>query len=60
MGPGTPPDFNRLSESHLKHLKLKGLQSKTIGAYGRAVHRIGAYIEVATCANRCGQSLHPG
>ncbi|MCP3868075.1 MAG: site-specific integrase [Gammaproteobacteria bacterium] len=28
---------------HLKHLKLKGLQPKTIDAYSRAIRRIGAY-----------------
>jgi len=31
---------NRL---HLKHLKLKGLQPKTIEAYARAVRRVGDY-----------------
>jgi integrase/recombinase XerD len=29
----------------LKHLKLKGLQPKTIEAYARAIRRIGAYFE---------------
>ncbi len=28
---------------HCKHLKLKGLQPKTIDAYARAIRRIGAY-----------------
>ncbi|MCA3132172.1 MAG: recombinase, partial [Rhodocyclaceae bacterium] len=28
-------------QAHLKHLKLKGLQPKTIDAYARAIRRIG-------------------
>ena len=35
--------FDRHYQLHLKHLKLKGLQPKTIDAYARAVRRIGAY-----------------
>jgi integrase/recombinase XerD len=34
-------EFKRKYESHLKHLKLKGLQPKTIDAYARAIRRIG-------------------
>ena len=43
------PDFPEHSErryqyqSHLKHLKLKGLQPKTIDAYARGMRRIGEY-----------------
>lgn len=37
------PDFDRLYQSHLKHLKLKGLQPKTIEAYARAIRRAGEY-----------------
>jgi site-specific recombinase XerD len=37
------PDFDRLYQSHLKHLKLKGLQPKTIEAYARAMRRVGEY-----------------
>jgi integrase/recombinase XerD len=33
--------FDKNYQLHLKHLKLKGLQSKTIGAYSRAIRRIG-------------------
>ena len=33
--------FKRNYQSHLKHLKLKGLQPKTIEAYSRAIRRIG-------------------
>lgn len=35
--------FNRQYQTHLKHLKLKGLQPKTIDAYARAIRRIGNY-----------------
>ncbi|AHE97667.1 tyrosine-type recombinase/integrase [Thioalkalivibrio paradoxus] len=45
MRPATPPDFNQQYETHLKHLKLKALQPKTIEAYARAVRRIGAYFD---------------
>jgi len=34
--------FNSQYQRHLKHLKLKGLQPKTIEAYARAIRRIGA------------------
>ena len=33
--------FKQNYASHLKHLKLKGLQPKTIDAYSRAIRRIG-------------------
>jgi integrase/recombinase XerD len=42
IAPSTPA-FDRLYQSHLKHLKLKGLQPKTIEAYARAIRRAGAY-----------------
>jgi len=32
-------------KKHLQHLKLKGLQPKTIDAYSRAIRRIGAYFD---------------
>jgi len=35
--------FKQNYQHHLKHLKLKGLQPKTIEAYSRAIRRIGAY-----------------
>jgi site-specific recombinase XerD len=38
-------DFKRKYETHLKHLRLKGLQPKTIEAYARAIRRIGAYFD---------------
>lgn len=34
--------FEQNYQSHLKHLKLKGLQPKTIDAYSRAIRRVGA------------------
>ena len=37
--------FNRQYQTHLKHLKLKGLQPKTIDAYARAIRRIGDYFD---------------
>ena len=38
--------FDRHYQLHLKHLKLKGLQPKTIDAYARAIRRIGDYFEL--------------
>ncbi len=38
-------DFDRRYESHLKHLKLQGLQPKTIDAYARGIRRMGAYFD---------------
>jgi len=37
--------FKRNYATHLKHLRLKGLQPKTIDAYARAIRRIGAYFD---------------
>jgi site-specific recombinase XerD len=37
--------FDENYQSHLKHLKLKGLQPKTIDAYARAIRRIGKRFE---------------
>jgi site-specific recombinase XerD len=37
--------FKRNYETHLKHLRLKGLRPKTIEAYARAMRRIGKYFE---------------
>ncbi len=34
--------FDQQYQTHLKHLKLKGLQPKTIDAYSRAIRRVGA------------------
>jgi hypothetical protein len=38
-------NFKRKYQSHLKHLRLKGLQPKTIEAYARTIRRIGAYFD---------------
>ena len=35
--------FDQQYQLHLKHLKLKGLQPKTIDAYARAIRRLGGY-----------------
>ena len=37
--------FETNYQSHVKHLKLKGLQPKTIEAYSRAIRRIGEYFD---------------
>ena len=37
--------FKHNYQTHLKHLKLKGLQPKTIEAYSRAMRRIGEYFD---------------
>lgn len=41
----TAEHFDRQYQTHLKHLKLKGLQPKTIEAYARAIRRIGDYFD---------------
>lgn len=38
----SPSHFDRQYQTHLKHLKLKGLQPKTIEAYSRTIRRVGA------------------
>ena len=43
MNTASSAHFDRQYQMHLKHLKLKGLQPKTIEAYARAIRRIGAY-----------------
>ena len=43
---GTDKDaFDRRYQSHLDHLKLKGLQPKTIDAYARGIRRMGEYFD---------------
>ena len=37
--------FKRNYQTHLKHLRLEGLQPKTIEAYSRAIRRVGRYFE---------------
>ena len=41
----TAAHFDRHYQTHLKHLKLKGLQPKTIEAYSRAIRRTGDYFD---------------
>ena len=43
MKPQTPSQFNVYYQQHCQHLKLKGLQPKTVDAYSRAIRRIGKY-----------------
>jgi site-specific recombinase XerD len=45
MKTSTESKFKTYYELHGKHLKLKGLQPKTIEAYSRAIRRIGAYFD---------------
>lgn len=45
MNTASSAHFDRHYQSHLKHLKLKGLQPKTIEAYSRAIRRIGDYFD---------------
>ena len=42
METSTGAIFKRNYQRHLQHLKLKGMQPKTIDAYSRAIGRIGA------------------
>ena len=45
MKTSSAPNFNQNYQTHLKHLKLKGLQPKTIEAYSRAIRRVGLYFD---------------
>jgi integrase/recombinase XerD len=45
MNTASSAHFDRHYQSHLKHLKLKGLQPKTVEAYSRAIRRIGDYFD---------------
>ena len=40
-----PEPFSSAYHTHLQHLKLKGLQPKTIDAYARAIRRMGDYFD---------------
>ena len=50
--------FEQNYQSHLKHLKLKGLQPKTIDAYSRAVRRVeDRFDKQIDCdVRRCGRN----
>ncbi len=41
----TRAEFDQRYQSHLKHLKLKGLQPKTVDVYSRAIRRMGEYFD---------------
>ena len=43
--------FDQQYQTHLKHLKLKGLQPKTIDAYARAIRRIGKRFDTRSTAS---------
>ncbi len=45
MTTSSEANFKQNYQTHLKHLKLKGLQPKTIEAYSRAIRRVGAYFD---------------
>jgi integrase/recombinase XerD len=45
MTASSETNFKQNYQTHLKHLKLKGLQPKTIEAYARAIRRIGQYFD---------------
>jgi integrase/recombinase XerD len=45
MNAATSAHFDQQYQTHLKHLKLKGLQPKTIEAYARAIRRVGDYFD---------------
>ena len=45
MNTASTSHFDRQYQRHLKHLKLKGLQPKTIEAYSRAIRRIGEHFD---------------
>jgi len=45
MTPTLDTTFKQDYQKHLQHLKLKGLQPKTIDAYSRGIRRIGKYFD---------------
>ena len=45
MKSSTEATFDQRYQAHLKHLKLKGLQPKTIDAYSRPIRRIGKHFD---------------
>lgn len=51
------PLFNTYYHQHLKHLKLGGLQPKTIEAYARAIRRIANYFDGKVDGLTSGQLL---
>lgn len=49
MKPSSGSDFKKNYQRHLQHLRVKGLQPKTVSAYSRAIRRIGAYFNHEIC-----------
>ncbi|WP_292433186.1 hypothetical protein [Methylobacter sp.] len=45
MTTSSESNFKQNYQTHLNHLKLKGLQPKTIEAYARAIRRVGEYFD---------------
>lgn len=45
MKTSSASDFKKNYQRHLQHLRMKGLQPKTIAAYSRAIRRIGAHFD---------------
>ncbi len=45
MKTASEPDFKQHYATHLKRLRLQGLQPKTIAAYARAIRHLGAYFD---------------
>jgi integrase/recombinase XerD len=45
MTSSSKPNFKQNYQTLLKHLKLKGLQPKTIEAYSLAIRRLGTYFD---------------
>lgn len=45
MNSSAKTNFQQNYATHLQHLKLKGLQPKTVDAYARAIRRVGEYFD---------------
>jgi len=58
MTSSSASDFKQNYQAHLQHLRLKGLQPKTIEAYSRAIRRIGEYFESEITALSEQQLIH--
>ncbi len=58
MTSSSASDFKQNDQTHLQHLKLKGLRPKTIEAYSRAIRRIGEYFESEMNALSEQQLIH--
>ena len=56
MSTSCQEQFQRQHPAHLKHLRLKGLQPKTIEAYSRAVRRLGGAFD-GCIADLCEDQL---